>query len=106
MNFAQYLTFAVNVLSLFATKTLTTIDDKALSLLQAVQASPRMIEWLESLDDAMPSDAMASTQLPDDVAAIVANDGFVSEKFSAGDLLQYLPILLELLRAWRARRNG
>src|SRR4051812_18982117 len=121
MDLKPYLAFLIQILTAFAAKTATTLDDTALGLLKALQDSPLLLDWIGSLlktQATMPSGALAELS-PDDPALIAAYNASPAvrewamtvkpENVPAGaeplaigtvlTLLKYLPALWSLFKA-------
>lgn len=117
MDLKQILGIAINVLTVLAARTTSTVDDKLLTLLVALRDSPQLIDWLQSLLVAMgtkPGGAMPLVDFQDEelTAAFKASPLVMqwslppqngsAEQIGLPDLvkfIQYVPVLIELFKA-------
>jgi hypothetical protein len=131
---STYLTTAITVLQIFASRTATRLDDTVLALLIALRDSPKMLQaiednfgtlldWLDKQDDAaIPDGALAVQALPAGVETAF-NDSeklldWAVKRRAAGppgsqplnvpallELIKYLPVILEILKAFRNQKS-
>jgi hypothetical protein len=131
---STYLTTAITVLQIFASRTATRLDDTVLALLIALRDSPKMLEaiennfdalvdWLDKQDDAaIPDGALAVQAMPagfetafndsqpllDWVGKRRANLPPGSQPLNVPallELIKYLPVILEILKAFRNQKS-
>lgn len=117
---AEYHELAIDILTPIAPLTSTPIDDKALQMIKAVNASPLWHEFVDDLltrADALgiPDGAMVlrlteeplypSQSVLDELGGIAADGGTAAMAFTSG-LPTWLPILLELIRLFREARRA
>jgi len=129
MQLEKLLAFVVPLLTKFAAGTKTTADDMLLSMLMAVQESPQMLAFLQGLFDAIKPGTHATID-PNDPALAKAFEASPAMKSwelrrrrvegdEVGDpgkeklglagiagLLKYLPILIEIWKAYKASGLG
>lgn len=97
MDLASLLAGIVSTLQLLSKLTTSTIDDQFVGFLEAVRNSPALLEWVQSLLDAnIPETALRSQSVPENAKAALALSGF-----DLATLVQYLPLLIEILRSFR-----
>jgi hypothetical protein len=103
MNFASFLNVAVQVMTVLAPRTQTTVDDKILAGLKALSASPELIAWVQSLFSAggtlPPDGAFSMTEVPAELRPKLELLG------GLGDFAKLLPVLLELYRIWKTTQK-
>lgn len=122
MDHKAILSFAVQILTAFAAKTTTTLDDAALGLLKALQDSPLLLDWLSGLltrtSTTVPGTALPEIDPADPELAAAFNASPAvkewalaqshaatppgSEQLAIGSvltLIKFLPTLLSLLKA-------
>lgn len=103
MNLSQVIASAISFLSIFARFTATTIDDKALEGLQALQKSPEFLGWLEGL---LPQGEFSTL----DVSALSVDQIAEGQRLAAAagvDWSTFVNVLLPILvEWWRNRRQA
>lgn len=98
----QLIDAQLDFLAYLASVTATTIDDQVVRLLAAISNSPELMEWIEGLYDSdTPPGALAVTDAPEPVRAALAAAGFDWQQV----VTFLLPLALELLKRFRARRG-
>lgn len=129
----KILATVIAILNVVATKTTSTIDDQILSLCRALEASPFLLDWIQGRLASTPEGALASID-PEDpqlIAAIEASPemlrwgrrGLPRDTVPAGApddakgigigsalaiaklLIQYWPIIAELIKAWKGAQT-
>lgn len=100
MNLLETITIVINVLSLFAARTATTMDDKALDFLKAVKDSPALLAWLEGVlpqgDVAALDVNTLSAEQVTEGQQLVAAAGLDWVKF-----IDMLPVIIGIIRQFR-----
>lgn len=98
MDLASLLGWLAVGLRLVAARTESQIDDRFVEFIEAVQNSPALLAWVESLLAAnIPDGALHATDVPEGAKAALA--GFDWSVV----MTTLLPLLLELLRQRRSK---
>lgn len=103
MDIKTALGILIQVLTIIASKTSSTVDDTILSLLKALQSSDALLAWVEGLFAANPDDPAAAISAHDPKlrAILDAHAATGAKAISIGDIsnwLQYLPTIIALIQ--------
>jgi len=81
-----------------------TLDDIALAGLVALQNSPDLLAWIDSLVDAIFSDSIPEGALPVTAVPESVRQALVARNFSADEIAAFLSLVMRLLEMFR--RSG